>query len=523
MEKGLYPLRPYQASAMEALKAKLRGGAKRVVIQAATGSGKTLLAAHVVAGAIGKKNRTAFTVPMLSLIDQTFDMFVSNGIDAGDLGVVQGDHPMWRPHALAQICSVQTLGKRGVPDNVKVVVVDECHLQFAAIKKWMAERPDLIFIGLSATPWSMGMADDWGSDALIVSATTRDLIHSGHLSPFRVYAPTKPDLDGVKIVAGDFHGGMLSERMIKAEITADIVSQWCEKAEGRPTLLFAVNRNHAAVLAEEFQKVGVASAYVDALTEREERAAIRKLFTAGDIKVICSVGTMTTGVDLDVRCIIDARPTKSEILFVQMIGRGLRTAPSKDHCLILDHAGNHLRLGMVSDIHHGCLIAKPTGWAADKKGERPVAKLRPPRECKSCGLLVPVGARVCEGCGAELKLFPGVRTVDGDLVEMGEGGKKPGKKVSPKEWPHERKQRFWSELLQFAQIKGYQRGWCSHAYRERLGVWPKGMRDEPLPVRPDTAGWIRSRNIARAKAAQAGRADGDRATWQAQRALADAS
>ena len=89
-----------------------------------------------------------------------------------------------------------------------------------------------------------------------------------------------------------------------------------------------------------------------------ERERIFRRFRVGEIRVIANVATMTVGVDLPmVSCIIDARPTRSEMCFVQTIGRGLRTAPGKDRLIVLDHAGNHIRLGCVTDLHHDRLDA----------------------------------------------------------------------------------------------------------------------------------------------------------------------
>ena len=93
-------------------------------------------------------------------------------------------------------------------------------------------------------------------------------------------------------------------------------------------------------------------------------------FRAGATTVIVNVGVLTTGVDLDVRCIVDAKPTKSRILFVQTIGRGLRTAEGKDKLLILDHAGNHLRLGTVRDIGQNFLDAGEENAAQRKQREQ---------------------------------------------------------------------------------------------------------------------------------------------------------
>ncbi len=113
-----------------------------------------------------------------------------------------------------------------------------------------------------------------------------------------------------------------------------------------------MDRAHAKNLQAQFEAAGVPTGYIDAYTKPDAREALFRRFTAGELRAIASVGCLTTGVDLDVRCIVLARPTKSEMLFVQIIGRGLRTADGKSDCLILDHSDTHLRLGLVTNIHH---------------------------------------------------------------------------------------------------------------------------------------------------------------------------
>ena len=228
---------------------------------------------------------------------------------------------------------------------VDFVVMDECHLRFKAMDDWMDAEPEKIFVGLTATPWSIGLGDRF--DDLIIPTSIDELTRDGFLSPLRAFAPTKPDLTGIKMIAGDFHEGQLAERMSGKSIVADVVTTWLDKGEGCPTLLFAVDRAHADVLQRQFAASGVPAAYVDANTEREERTQIGRALERGEIKVICSVGTMTTGVDLDIRCISYCRPTKSEILWVQSIGRGLRIANGKSECILLITVARRYRSGCL--------------------------------------------------------------------------------------------------------------------------------------------------------------------------------
>jgi DNA repair protein RadD len=224
-------------------------------------------------------------------------------------------------------------------------LIDEAHKWFDFYRKWMLDPAwaDVPIIGLSATPWTRGLGSYY--DELIIAATTQDLIDTGYLSKFKVFAPGHPDLKGVRTAGGDYQIDDLEKAMNRHPLVADIVQTWLKNGIGRPTLCFAVNRLHAAHIQHQFEAAGIRAGYIDCETPANERKEIRNKFASGELQVVCNVGVLTMGIDWDVRCIILARPTKSEILFVQIIGRGLRPAEGKDHCLILDHSDTHLRLG----------------------------------------------------------------------------------------------------------------------------------------------------------------------------------
>jgi DNA repair protein RadD len=302
--------------------------------QAPTGFGKTVVSAWFANDIMSRRKRMIFTVPALSLINQTVERFYAMGIR--DVGVIQADHPLTNYARPIQIASVQTLQRRRIPP-ADLVMIDEAHRWFDFYEEMMSapEWAHVPFAGLSATPWTRGLGKHF--KMLIIGATTQELIDDRLLSPFRVFAPSSPDLSGVRTVAGDYHEGDLSKAVNKDALVANIITTWNMRANGRPTLCFAVDRAHAKHIQKEFDEGGVPTGYIDAYTPAPERKEIERRFHAGEIKVVCNVGCLTTGVDWDVRCIILARPTKSEMLFVQIIGRGLRTATGKSDCLILDH------------------------------------------------------------------------------------------------------------------------------------------------------------------------------------------
>jgi DNA repair protein RadD len=477
--------RPHQVKALEQLRQSIGRGNRRVVLQLPTGAGKTFVASKIVAGALAKGNRVCFTVPLISLVDQTIAAFEAEGIT--DIGVIQASHHRTDLSQPVQIGSMQSMSRRGVPE-AEVVIVDECHLQFDLLPKWMRDDPKRLFIGLTATPWARGMGDIW--DDLVRPVTMQELIDAGYLSPFRVYAPSHPDLSGVKTMAGDYHEGQLASVMSEGALVADVVDTWLQRAAGLPTLIFAVNLAHAEKIQAAFAARGIAMGYCDASVDLIERQHLFRQMARGDIAGVVNVGTLTTGVDADVRCIVMARPTKSEMLFVQCIGRGLRTADGKDHCLILDHSDNHARLGFVTSISHERLLSGKEKAPKPRENEKPE---QTPRECPSCGAVKQRGP--CPACGFEPKRQSEIEFEEGELVEL-----TPAKE-SKREYSMAEKADFHAGLLWLAHSRGRKVGWAAHKYRERFGVWPVGEAKHVKPKGPseDVRAFVLASDIRYAK------------------------
>ena len=217
---ALRPLRPHQERAIEALRRSLASGHRRPILQAPTGFGKTLTAAHIIQRALDKGNRVIFTVPALAWLTR-LAAFAAEGIQC--VGVMQGYHPATDAEQPVQVCSVQTLARRQKPDAA-IVIIDEAHLAFKSVHDWMADPAwaNVPFIGMSASPWTLGLGKHF--DDLIIAATTADLIRDGYLSPYVVFAPSEPDLAGVRTVAGDFHEGELAERCDTVRLVGDVVA-----------------------------------------------------------------------------------------------------------------------------------------------------------------------------------------------------------------------------------------------------------------------------------------------------------
>lgn len=482
--------RPYQTHCIDMLRRSIGSGKRRPVVKVPTGGGKTKIASMIISMAEAKNPnaRVLFVVDAISLIDQTVEAFASEGIY--DIGVIQADHEMTDWLRRVQVASVQTLCRRPMP-KADIVFVDECHRQSKWLHGIMAkdEWKDIPFIGLSATPWAKGMAKVY--DDLIIPVTMQELIDQGYLSKFRVFAPSHPDLTGVKVERGDYQTDQLSKVMADGNLVADLVTTWKKLAENRPTLIFCVDRAHAAKVQGEFNSAGVPCGYIDAFTDSAERRNIRAQLEAGHLKAVANVGCLTTGVDWAIGCIVLARPTRSEMLYVQMVGRGLRVNPNIPDCIILDHADNALRMGFVTDIHHDTL----------DDGSRSVSRPKPrealPKECPSCSFLRPPKVRECPACGFVPERRSGVEEVSGELVEITDS---PKKKRCDWGWPD--RIRFVQELRGYAREAGKAEGWVAHKYRDATGVWPNDPRvkyADPIPCSEGTRSWIKSQNIRYAK------------------------
>lgn len=127
----------------------------------------------------------------------------------------------------------------------------------------------------------------------------------------------------------DYKEGQLSKVMSEAKLVGDIVKNWLENGQDRPTICFCVDVAHANYVTMEFSRAGVTVEVMTASTPHDERQLTIRRFEQGITKIIINVGVLVAGFDSDVRCIIFARPTKSEIRWIQTLGRGLRAALAK--------------------------------------------------------------------------------------------------------------------------------------------------------------------------------------------------
>jgi ribosomal protein L40E len=196
---------------------------------------------------------------------------------------------------------------------------------------------------------------------------------------------------------------------------------------------------------------------------------------------------------------VSARPfSKSFSQHVQQMGRVMRAAPGKEFALWLDHSGNYLRFREDWDdlYDNGVQKLKDEGEKAKKElTDKEVEE----RRCPKCSSLWPGRADTCPNCGYTKPRLNMVEQVDGALVEFEDMAK--GQKFTPA-----MKQEWWSQILTWGDRKGWQKGACSHRYREKFGVWPRGVTDVRKPLTQEVYGWLMSKQIAWSRGAKKARA-----------------
>lgn len=403
-------LRPYQIDLVNRVGAALSEH-RSVLLQLPTGGGKTHIAAHVagVSAAVGE--RVWMIAHRREIIGQTSRSMAALGVPHGVVGA-------GRPFVLerpVQVCAIGSLGRRAdalpLPD---LMIWDEAH--HVAAKSWAALRarfPDARHLGLTATPERLdgkGLGEFFAE--LICGPSTAELMAAGHLSPYRLFAPTIPDLRGVGVRGGDWARDQLAERMSGATLVGDAVEHYRRHADGARAIAFCVTVEASRTLAARFNAAGIPAAHVGGDTPGEERDAAIADLEAGHLRVLTNVEVFTEGFDLPaIDAVILLRPTQSLALHRQMVGRGLRTAPGKGATVILDHAGLFYDHGLPDET---------VEWSLDRPmRRRRMLGAEQLRRCPECSAVHAMAAS-CPECG---HLYAAVdRTIQeicGELREVG--------------------------------------------------------------------------------------------------------
>jgi superfamily II DNA or RNA helicase len=443
-------LRTRQIKAIEDLRDAYRAGYRAPVLVMPTGGGKTHTSSVIMRDAVAKGRRVWFLAHLREILDATSAKLTAEGIAHGFIMAGKPENQ----DAAVQVVMVQTavrrLGRFTKPD---LIVIDEAHLAVAETYRKVVEdcgSPRLLL--LTATPIRLdgrGMREV--ADLIVPTCDTAELIAEGLLAPVRYYAPSRPDLKGVRTIASDYAQGDLAKAMNKPSITGDAVAHYTKLAHGKPAVAFCTNIAHANETAETFRQAGYKAVAISGDSKPEERDAALRGLNAGHIDVVCNCALWVAGVDAPaIGCIIMLAPTKSLTKYLQSIGRGLRTHPGKTDCIVLDHAGNAFVHGLPTE---------PREWSLDgaKRRSSQADDVEPVRQCERC-YFVHSPAPVCPNCGhvhpvKERK----IQQTEGELAELTEIKRQQRQEVG--------RAKTIEDLRKIAEERGYKMGWVYQQLR----------------------------------------------------------
>jgi DNA repair protein RadD len=400
-------LRDYQIDITNRTRDRMKEGYRCVLIQLGTGGGKTLLTAKMLNTAAQKGIASVFICHRRELIKQTHKAF--NDLNIGH-GIIGAGFP-FSARPMVTIASIQTLkNKLHKIRKPGLVVFDECHHQSA--KSWDTVYnafPDAYIIGLTATPQRLdGSGLGKYYPVMVQGPSVQELIDQNYLSKYKIFAPSNVDISKVHTRMGDYVTSELASAIDKPTITGDAIKEYKKYANGKRAIVRGVSIEHSKHIAKQFNDAGIPSSHVDGTTKHEIRDAIIDSFRRGDTLVLSNVDLFSEGLDIPaVECVIDLRPTKSLILWLQFCGRALRPMENKT-AIIIDHAGNTARHGLPCDDREWDLKGR------DKKSKEdngPMIRLCPQcffacnswkKECPECKHQFVVQAREVDHKDGEL-------------------------------------------------------------------------------------------------------------------------
>nr|BAR30185.1 helicase [uncultured Mediterranean phage uvMED] len=403
-------LRDYQVEAINNVKKSFLNDAKSVLLTLPTGAGKTVIFSQITKLAKSKGSNVLILVHRKELIDQAGDKLTKANVKYGIIAA--GHKPI---DSNVQVASVQTLINRlnnlWIPS---IIIIDEAHHAVASSwQKVFNHYKDTLKLGVTATPMRMtgaGLGEVF--DDLIVGSTIPELVELGHLAKHEVYAPpNKLNLDKIRTIRGDFNKKEVEDELDKVDIVGDAVDNYRKLGQNKPAIAFCISVKHGQYVTNKFKQAGYTAELITGSMKSDDRKTLVDNFKTGKVQILVSIDVVSEGFDVE-NCSVAIllRPTQSEGLYIQQVGRVLRPEPNKT-AIVLDHVGNTKRHGFVDDVRDFDLHQKAK---SKRKGEIAPAV----QTCEQC-FAVFKPQPICPVCGHEKVITKREITYeDGELVKM---------------------------------------------------------------------------------------------------------
>ncbi len=473
-------LRPYQEEAINAIRNHFAGGRRRILLQAPTGAGKTVMFTAMVKSTVDRGRSALIITDRVELLKQAGGSLMKFGLIADTIAA----HTRYiRPHHL-YVGMLETLSRRAknkayqhLLKSIDLIILDEAHKN-SFNKLFPLFNSKSFIIGATATPVRFGRQPQLKDfyDGMVETSSIGELIRLGYLAPARTFGITV-DLKGVRVKGGEFRADDLGEVYKNPQLYSGVVKNWIKHTPGSKTLVFSATVENSQAVCREFNDRGINAVHLDANVPKDRRSDILNRFKQGDFPVLCNVGILTTGFDdPSIETIVLYRATKSLPLFLQMCGRGSRIYPGKSEFAILDFGNNVRRHGFweedrVWSLEHKHVKKTPREDTVDVK------------YCPECDALLPFKTRVCPHCGyvlikerepeeaeleelsySDIQMIADALSVD----ELERVRAHRGYKIG---WVlHRLKTRGIEAWREYAELKGYDPRWVSINYRRYCRV-----------------------------------------------------
>lgn len=347
-----YQLRQYQTDLISrTADSWFANGNRRVMLQLATGGGKTIVLSSIVQNFADRGFKCLVLAHRQELINQAVEKLES--IVNEPVGVIMaGVKP--NIDRDIQVASVQSLARRmDRYPHFDLIVIDEAHHSTSSSYiKILDNYPTAKVLGVTATPIRLdGKGFRGVFDDLICGVSVTELIEMGSLSSYKYYgAERSMTVKGVKKIGGDFSSSAVEAENPSEIVANQVIEAYRRHLQGKQSVVFAVSVAHSIAIAQALNSVGIITHHLDGMTESGERKSTMQLFRDRKIQCLTNCALFDEGLDIpSLDGVILARPTASLSRFLQMAGRALRVAEGKEYATIIDLAGNHERLGMPDD------------------------------------------------------------------------------------------------------------------------------------------------------------------------------
>ena len=350
-------LRPYQKKAKEAVFEQWENGTRKTLLVLPTGCGKTIVFAKITEDCVRNGDRVLILAHRGELLDQAADKIAkATGLRCATEKAEQSCLGSWFRITVGSVQSLmrETRLSRFAENYFDTIIIDEAHHCISdSYQRVLHHFPDAKVLGVTATP-DRGDMKNLGQvfETLAYEYTLPKAIREGYLSPIKaVTIPLQVDLTGVGVQSGDFKAGDLGTALDPyLESIAQEMGKYCKD---KKTVVFLPLVKTSQKFRDILNAHGFRAAEVNG--ESQDRAEVLEDYAAGKYNVLCNSMLLTEGWDCpDVDCIVVLRPTKVRSLYCQMVGRGTRLAPGKDHLLLLDFLWHTERHELCHPAHLIC-------------------------------------------------------------------------------------------------------------------------------------------------------------------------